>query len=43
MNICEWLTVMDFGEIIAQGLPQEVRDNPRVVEAYLGRQAVEIK
>ncbi len=43
MNICEWLTVMDFGEIIAQGLPEEVRNNPRVVEAYLGRQAIEIK
>ncbi len=40
MNICEWLTVMDFGEILAQGLPEEVRNNPQVVEAYLGRQEV---
>ncbi len=39
MNICEWLTVMDFGEIISRGLPNEVRSNPQVVEAYLGRQA----
>jgi branched-chain amino acid transport system ATP-binding protein len=39
MNICEWITVMDFGEVIARGVPEEVRTNPQVVEAYLGRQA----
>jgi branched-chain amino acid transport system ATP-binding protein len=36
MGICEWITVMDFGEIIARGTPAEIRNNPRVVEAYLG-------
>ncbi|MDW8068371.1 MAG: ABC transporter ATP-binding protein [Anaerolineae bacterium] len=40
MNICEWITVMDFGEIIARGKPEEVRGNPQVIEAYLGRQAI---
>jgi branched-chain amino acid transport system ATP-binding protein len=38
MNICEWLTVMDFGEVLVRGKPEEVRTNPQVVEAYLGRQ-----
>jgi len=39
MGICEWITVMDFGEIIARGVPEAVRSNPQVIEAYLGRQA----
>jgi branched-chain amino acid transport system ATP-binding protein len=43
MNICEWITVMDFGEVIARGKPEEVRNDPHVVEAYLGRQAVVIR
>jgi branched-chain amino acid transport system ATP-binding protein len=43
MNICEWITVMDFGEIIAQGTPEKVRNDPRVVEAYLGRQAIHVR
>jgi branched-chain amino acid transport system ATP-binding protein len=40
MNICEKLTVMDFGQVIARGSPQEIQDNPQVIEAYLGRGAV---
>ncbi len=40
MNICERLTVMDFGQVIARGTPKEIQDNPQVIEAYLGRGAI---
>ncbi len=39
MGICEHITVMDFGEVIARGVPREIQENPRVVEAYLGKGA----
>lgn len=36
MNVCERIVVIDYGEIIAQGLPEEISHNPRVIAAYLG-------
>jgi len=38
MGLCQRLLVMDFGVTIAQGPPEKIRDDPRVLEAYLGRE-----
>ena len=38
MNVCEAIAVVNYGKIIAKGTPEEVRNNPAVIEAYLGRE-----
>lgn len=36
MGLCNYLTVLNFGQLLAQGTPEEVRSNDKVIEAYLG-------
>ena len=40
MGICEGIAVLNYGKIIAKGSPEQIKNNPTVIEAYLGKQEV---
>jgi branched-chain amino acid transport system ATP-binding protein len=40
MDLCETIQAIDFGALIAEGTPEEIRNNPTVIDAYLGKEEV---
>jgi branched-chain amino acid transport system ATP-binding protein len=40
MDLCETIQAIDFGALIAEGTPEEIRNNPTVIDAWLGKEEV---
>ena len=41
MELCDTIQTLVFGEVIAEGSPDEIQNNPQVIDAYLGKEAIE--
>jgi len=40
MDLCQFIQTLVFGEVIAEGTPEEIRNNPKVIDAYLGKEVM---
>jgi branched-chain amino acid transport system ATP-binding protein len=40
MDLCQLIQTLVFGEVIAEGTPEEIRNNPEVIDAYLGKEVM---